>query len=537
MPEKFCRRHLHQKKGQRPSKLKIMDKNLQNIDDVFNKAYNSFEEQPSAAAWEKLNAALDKEDAEKYKRRFIGWKRIAVILILLLSGLVIYETKVITQRKTDVAEENKLLPGDTAYLKSENANNTRKSSMNDDLNIMPERTEETVSNSTEQSNSVVTVSPEDKTTAIPLNEKKEQQVTVDNKVIALTLKNKSSKSSRQRTTIKITNSTTAETGNNENTADEPKTKEGKTNTVNTVQPVPNEYVLQRVPVAGIEPLKRVKTDLTASLKLLNMPVTLPPNLIANDASKAKQKKKPNFKPYWSITLFASSDWGQYTLDNDVHDNNSINLDEKEEINKREKHETSFSTGVFVSRQFTKRLGVKTGIIYSNTAIAINPQEMYASQKTDGSIAYKYITSSGYGYVKPGFGLPPAIGDSILSLEAQHNLQVLSIPFMVSYKMDSKNFSLIPSAGITANFITGSNVKTEVTDALNKEAVSINGLDGMRSLYAGFMADVNLQYNYNKRWSFNLLPSFKYALTPITRSNVVKTFPYSFNIGAGITYKF
>ena len=97
--------------------------------------------------------------------------------------------------------------------------------------------------------------------------------------------------------------------------------------------------------------------------------------------------------------------------------------------------------------------------------------------------------------------------------------------------------MIPAVGLSANFITSANVKTEVTDALNKESVSINGLDGMRSFYTGLIADVSLQYNYNSKWSFSLLPGFKYALTPITKGNVVKTFPYSFNIGAGITYKF
>ena len=47
-----------------------------------------------AAGWEKLQAGLDKQDATKYKRRFIGWKRIAILLLLLLSGFIIYETGV-----------------------------------------------------------------------------------------------------------------------------------------------------------------------------------------------------------------------------------------------------------------------------------------------------------------------------------------------------------------------------------------------------------------------------------------------------------
>lgn len=64
-----------------------MDKNLHNIDELFNRAYQSYEDEPSATEWEKLSAALDKEDADKYKRKFIGWKRIAVVFFFCLQGL------------------------------------------------------------------------------------------------------------------------------------------------------------------------------------------------------------------------------------------------------------------------------------------------------------------------------------------------------------------------------------------------------------------------------------------------------------------
>ncbi len=98
-------------------------------------------------------------------------------------------------------------------------------------------------------------------------------------------------------------------------------------------------------------------------------------------------------------------------------------------------------------------------MYSNTAIAIDPQKMYAAQQTNGGIAYKYITSSGYGYVKPGFGLPPAIGDSLTTASAQHNLQAVSIPALLTYRIEKNKISIAPSAGITANFITSAKIKT------------------------------------------------------------------------------
>jgi len=514
-----------------------MDKNLQNIDDLFSKAYKSFEDQPSPAVWEKLNAALDKEDAEKYRRRFKSWKRIAVILLLLLSVFVIYEARVITSRKAGLANRNNITLGDSSYTKKGNDNRFQNDTTLNDLNSMPGHEEKKALAGAAQTHSSAAHNKQNKHLLPEEINVKEKQEAKETTATISSAKNKKSQFATQLNKLKITNGKNAEADDNGSTGVVIKNVKGKTNTVNTVQPAPDDYVLQRAPVTGIEPANRVKVDLNSSFKLLNMPVRLPPNLIGKTAGKAQQKNKSNFNPYWIFTAFASNDWGEYSLENDVQQNSNNQPDEKEEISKREKHEASYSAGVLFTRQFTKRLGIKTGVIFSNTAIGIDPQEMYASKKPDGSVAYKYITSSGYGYVKPGFGLPPAVGDSIRSLEAQHNLQTVSIPAMLSYKMDVNKFSIVPSAGITANFITSAKVKTEVTDALNKESVTINGLDGMRSVYAGFIADINFQYNVNSRWAFNLLPSFKYALTPISNGNVVKTFPYSFNMGAGITYKF
>lgn len=521
-----------------------MDKNLHNIDEAFNRAYQSYEDEPSAAAWEKLNAALDKEDAEKYKRRFIGWKRIAVLLLFLLSGFLIYETGVVIKRKNDKELVKKVNGTDSAFV-TDNRNATNKKTVETNTkekegNNLPS----VFDNQVQQAPSDVVTEGNEKEILAP---KSNQQITTvfeqsEIDINTSKIKKAIKQSARNKTKITIRPGTIAEdeTGS---IADNnvPKNKKGNSKIKDDQTAIFSSMEtdsIRRLVISPMTSIERIEIPKPAITDLkIKEPVLPVINTTASIAQSKKKKSSSSFKPFWSVTGFASNDWGQYKLDNDVHDNTGNQQDEKEEINHREKHEGSFSAGVFATRQFSKHFGFKTGLIYSNTAIGISPQEMYAAQKTDGSIAYKYITSSGYGFVKPGFGLPPAVGDSILSTEAQHNLQMISIPLMVSYRFEKNKFSVSPAVGLTANFITSANVKTEVTDALNKEAVTISGLDGMRGFYTGLIADVNLQYNCNSKWSFSLLPGFKYALTPITKGNVVKTFPYSFNIGAGITYKF
>src|SRR5260221_10976682 len=72
-----------------------MRKDLHNIDEVFNSAYKQFEEDPSPGIWGKINAVLDKKDAELYKRRFVGWKRTAILLLFFLTGFILYESGIL----------------------------------------------------------------------------------------------------------------------------------------------------------------------------------------------------------------------------------------------------------------------------------------------------------------------------------------------------------------------------------------------------------------------------------------------------------
>ena len=78
-----------------------MTEDIHNNDDLFRKAYQHFEEEPSPEVWDKLNAQLDKKDAIYYRSRFARWRNIAVMLLLLLGAVVTYELIVYNASKQD----------------------------------------------------------------------------------------------------------------------------------------------------------------------------------------------------------------------------------------------------------------------------------------------------------------------------------------------------------------------------------------------------------------------------------------------------
>lgn len=507
-----------------------MEKNLHNIDEVFSDAHERFVEQAPVDGWEKLQAGLDKKDADKYKRRFIGWKRVAILLFLLLSGFIIYETGIVKTyhgnnqnagTSTSSSSNNSFVKPNSIPLNNSNDNLGKNKSHDEErtefaTRINPDSQMKNLFSSKSTHIDSFSYSPDESFSVIGKNKVYKKQKT---KI--------SIRSTAPAQEDELNNVTTDETVadiDNNNSQKQPGEKDEMLKT---------KMLRRELP----EKIKLASTETKAIMitpGMLSKPAL--PLLMVNAEKNPSKLQKKNFNPYWTVTPFASNDWGMYQLDNDVQDNTGNNQNEKDAVSKRERHESSYSAGLTATRQFSKHIGIKTGVAFSNTAIAISPEEIYAVQQ-NGQVAYKYITSSGYGLIKPGFGLPPAVGDSLRSAEAQHNLQVVSIPLSVSYRIDKKKFSVIPSAGVAANFITSAKVKTEVSDALNKETVNITGLDGMKRFYTSFVADINFQYNLNNKLAFNVLPSFKYALSPITKNNVVKTFPYSFGIGAGLTFKF
>ena len=528
-----------------------MNKDLHNIDDIFNSAQQRFEEDPSADVWDKIDSGLDKKDADSYRRRFIGWKRVAIILILFLSGFVLYESGII-RRISGTGNQNNVVSDKNSLVKDkpvqeENAVNTdnNESGKNTVINDFPvlsaDKVIDTETNklkkpATEKEKvsasdiKKIKIINKDKNTGadqvIAINNAAKSKVIPDEKITVSSKKNESDNSSVEN--LMLTNK------NNKPKSTEPY----RDNNIVGKNPATELMALNKIRMIHADKMAVTENFIPHDPSGKALLLLIPDSVLAKIISEQEAKKGARiFKPYWTISGFASNDLALYKLENDEEDHIGPVHNEKDVISKRERHESSFSAGIIATRQFTKRLGIKSGLIYSNIAIVIDPQKLYAAQTPNGNISYKYITSSGYAYVKPGFGLPPAIGDSLNSAIAQHKLQSLSIPVMLTYKLGNKKFSISPSAGITANFIASAKVETEVEDALNRETVTINGLNGTKHFYIGFTADVNLQYNLHKRWAINLLPAFQYALSPITKSNVVKTYPYSLGVGMGLTYKF
>ena len=477
-----------------------MNKDLHNIDEPFKTAYKQFSEDPSPNVWEKINAGLDKKDAAAYKRRSKRWKQVAIFSLLLLSGFILNQTDIL---RTSFSQSNKRTLT-TVKTNQSNVDGELKEKTIDPKHSLPR---EPNSSAREIIN---------------------DPVAEENKINPTALVN----SNHSTGLAEITN----KRGSSVNDIHQESGYDQKE--ISALQPAsgnrekdllkPNAYSLSEIIIPSVE--KKYHNEIAAGQ------LSYVPSLSANHVSDLPSKNKSkNGNPLedqskWNISGFMSSDRAGYRLDRDQTTIVKIKEDED--------HLPSLSAGVLLTRQIKKRFGLQTGIIYSNTAIAISPQKIYASQNQMGKVLYKYVTSSGNAYIKPDFASSPYPGDSLRAEHAQHNLQYIITPLVIKYKLiNSNKIILSPGLGFAANFLTNAKIETDVEGAANREHVVINKLEGIKTFNWSLMGDVSLDYLVNKKMSVSLRPSFSYALSPISSTDDVETFPYSFGLGAGVTYRF
>ena len=244
-----------------------------------------------------------------------------------------------------------------------------------------------------------------------------------------------------------------------------------------------------------------------------------------------QTKKKEEKPFHlSATLFFSPDIAWYHIEEDQLGNQSETVSE---IKKSEHHEFSSTAGAWIGNRLNKHWSLQSGLAFSNTNITLRPKTIYAQGDINGNIKYRVNISSGYGYILPSFQNAPVIGDSLRVTTATHKLRYVGIPVAIKYSTGKGKINFEATAGVTVNFLTKGKLETEVQKGPNNEVDILNNIQGLKSTYISVLAGAGAEYKLTKKLSVTLMPTARFALTPINKGAVVKTFPNSFGLSADL----
>ncbi len=471
-----------------------MDKHLhKDIGEQFSNEINKLSRQPRGHIWENIDKQLDKTDVANYKEKCIRLRKRTLLLLLLLVGFstfsVIYFSNSENKNKHEYAAGNS---GLTTQKINEQISSLKKENI-----ITVENNAPSTNNIIQQSGNTIA------TESLPHNSNANLYAT-----------NKTSVKQKGETKAKITKAATTE---NETQADDA--------TAITDTDIPNEKVAENIPelINKAAAMEKKPAEILSILKKDSLATV----------SKNNNKKQTNKHAKFTLTAFAAPDYAKYRLVNDKQNN----YDTKADIATREHSDLSASMGILLGYKIGNKVTIQSGIIYSSANISINPTKIYAEKNYSGAVKFRYNTSSGYGYLLPSFSGSPAVGDSLIADGANHTIRYFSIPVIVKYKLGNNKLTFNPGIGITFNFLSKATLTTDLVDQLNRETEYISKLEGLNKFSMGLIITPEMQYQLSKKFSLSIMPYFKYAVSPINKGNVVKTYPYTYGLGAGAVYKF
>ena len=466
-----------------------MDKNLHNdIGDWFQQKIEPMTELPREELWQNLEQQLDKTDASNYRNKFLTARRIAAILFFLLIGFATAAIFYISKTKSDLAN-NKINPGNKINL----INNISAIDSANMSIIPPSYNNKNITGKQSIADDlIIDKNKKDMFKKQSLNKPGRQIVIIKNVI----------PSQENLTTIKETQSVAL------------------LNNTESVFQQAMESIAAREIKPELQLIAKNKINLLKSSEV-------------NSSFAKNSKKNKTSAARYSITAFAAPEFAGYYLENDdinAYGNKNI-------IDKRENHLLSSSAGILISRKINKRLSIQSGVIYSSSNISIDPSKIYAVKDDAGNIKYRYNTSSGFAYFLPSFSSSPNVGDSLYTRTSNHTIEYISVPVMIKYSFEKKKFSFNPAAGVSFNFLTKAKLTTDIENSQNNEIETTTKLESTQKVGYSLIVTPEIQYKISTQWAISAMPYFKYALTPITKAYVVRTYPFNVGLGIGVVYKF
>ena len=251
----------------------------------------------------------------------------------------------------------------------------------------------------------------------------------------------------------------------------------------------------------------------------------------NEHAPASINIKLHSKHLFSLTPFFSVDHitgrfiEQYEFDN---------LD-KNDLAGREKPDMSFTAGLLAGYQLNKKLSLISGISYSSSKLSVAGAAVKALQNDNGKYIFKMATSYGFTELTKS-GIVPAAGDSLLVSSANVSFNYISIPLMINYDLPGKKLRFSAHGGVAFNTITSEKVEAEYKVQNNKEAETINKIEGIRKTFFTMNTGIDVKYSINHTTDISIGPELRYGINSINKGTPVKTYPVNYGLSLKMNFK-
>lgn len=485
-----------------------MDKNLQNIEDLFKKGLGRNEESPSEKVWNQMEQSLEKENSLKFRKKYDSLKRATALLLVLVALLCIYVLRNESQK--------------TAKQKNENVAKAVDGSKKE-LAAVPNYSTATIKKEQKERN-IVAVTREGKSnrSGSVVNERVVKGNNADEN-----LKTRIESISRARAFDK--KSIAAEPS--EKAVNQPvnkpflKEEEKHAVMINSDHSVIKDeaFNFELPPIPSFNSLKNRK-------ELNRISPYIMPGKLTPDKPTIHITRPPQFDAgiFYSPTIPFS-----HLRDEDRNYRNPY----ARELEKRESGTYSYSFGFSIGYSLTDKWSLQSGISLSTLNIHIEPEKVFAERDNRGTVKYPINTSSGKAYILPSFNHTPRIGDSLFTRNIKHSLQYTAFPLVIKYHVTFGRLSANLLAGLSGNVLSKGKISTEVKSGNDSELEKTHDIQGLKPFYFNAVTGIGFDYNLYKNVSLTFSPTFNFAIEPINKNVPVSSYPGSIDFQFGLKTKF
>lgn len=482
-----------------------MGKPIKNLDNLFQSNLNKFEQEPSLQVWEGIEQKLDQLDAKKYKKKYLWlrWSAAAAILLSFLLSIILFynnktDNKNISQHKQETFEDKKILS--KKFLSTANKNEVPVSTQTSTNKSSSKNIAGSNNYSSNNSNN-----------------------NGDTNISSNTIFNKIKKDLIQPTILidSVLPSLT-QLANLIATTVLPQTMQVAIN---------NE--VQLYPMAVL-PLQLPKYNAPQSIV---QPIASLPN--------TPIKKLKRFSISASYTPLYSYRFKLAEFDDLIPiDTNPVVVPPvaltasvpKETI--VEKPLLAFSSSILVFYDLTNRVSIGTGLTYTKSGQrSIYNNTVYSplddSASVEQSNYYTINTSSAYGTLSSNYYATNT--NSVKLTSMTQKFSYLEIPFLIKYRIAELNrLTVNTTIGASVNYMLGTTSKLTIEDSEgNLQTLASFHEEPLKSVHAGAIIKLGIEYSLAPAINFRLEPFFKTALTPV----INKTYPFSVGLDCGISFHF
>jgi hypothetical protein len=286
-----------------------------------------------------------------------------------------------------------------------------------------------------------------------------------------------------------------------------------------------------------------KVSLTGASSGTLSPDYVSNNLLSNEIPQVKEKQR------WSIAALASPTYySQFSSGNDAVVKQMI---------ASEQPMISYAGGVALSYKVNRRISVQSGIYYSSFGQEISGISSYSGfrdlQFSKGDNRnFEVLTTSGTIYTNNAdIFLIDATGNRVqtqftsdildpvkaslpsINNSLKQNFSYLELPVVLKYKVIDRSLDINVIGGVSYNFLLSNSVY-----AINDGSkYPVGKTDELNMMTFSSSIGMGMEYNFSRKVSMNLEPTFRYYLNPFNDMPGSSIHPYSFGIFSGFSYKF